>query len=72
MAGADLIPENGPERLEFKQKLYKQLDELLPPDVIIASSSSGIAMSDIQSGAALPSERCVIGHSFNPPHLILF
>jgi 3-hydroxyacyl-CoA dehydrogenase len=70
VAGADLVQENGPERLDFKQQLYRQLDELLPPDVIIASSSSGIKMSDIQSGAALHPERCVIGHPFNPPHLI--
>jgi 3-hydroxyacyl-CoA dehydrogenase len=70
LVGVDLVQENGPERLEFKQKLYKQLDELLPADVIIASSSSGIKMSDIQSGAALHPERCVIGHPFNPPHLI--
>ena len=68
--GVDLVQENGPERLDFKQKLYKQLDELLPPDVIIASSSSGIKMSDIQSGAGSHPERCVIGHPFNPPHLI--
>jgi 3-hydroxyacyl-CoA dehydrogenase len=70
VVSVDLVQENGPERLDFKQKLYKQLDELLPPDVIIASSSSGIKMSDIQSGAALHPERCVIGHPFNPPHLI--
>ncbi|QIG94140.1 3-hydroxyacyl-CoA dehydrogenase NAD-binding domain-containing protein [Bradyrhizobium sp. 6(2017)] len=70
VAGADLVQENGPERLDFKQTLYKQLDELLPPDVIIASSSSGLKMSEIQSGAALHPERCVIGHPFNPPHLI--
>lgn len=70
LVGVDLVQENGPERLEFKQQLYKQLDELLPPDVIIASSSSGIKMSDIQAGAALYPERCVIGHPFNPPHLI--
>jgi 3-hydroxyacyl-CoA dehydrogenase len=67
---ADLVQENGPERIEFKQKLYKQLDELLPPDVIIASSSSGLTMSEIQKGAASHPERCVIGHPFNPPHLI--
>ena len=66
----DLVQENGPERLDFKQKLYRQLDELLPDDVIIASSSSGLKMSDIQSGAASYPERCVIGHPFNPPHLI--
>jgi 3-hydroxyacyl-CoA dehydrogenase len=70
VADAELVQENGPERIDFKQKLYGQLDELLPPDVIIASSSSGLKMSEIQSGAASHPERCVIAHPFNPPHLI--
>jgi len=70
VTGVDLVQENGPERIDFKQKLYGQLDELLPPDVIIASSSSGLTMSEIQKGAAAHPERCVIGHPFNPPHLI--
>jgi 3-hydroxyacyl-CoA dehydrogenase len=70
VAGADLVQENGPERIDFKKKLYGQLDELLPPDVIIASSSSGLTMSEIQSGAASHPERCVIAHPFNPPHLV--
>src|ERR1700692_2766114 len=70
LAGADLVQENGPERIDFKQKLYGQLDELLPPDVIIASSSSGLTMSEIQKGAASHPERCVIAHPFNPSHLI--
>lgn len=68
--GAGLVQENGPERIDFKQKLYGQLDELLPADVIIASSSSGLTMSEIQKGCASHPERCVIGHPFNPPHLI--
>jgi 3-hydroxyacyl-CoA dehydrogenase len=68
--GVDLVQENGPERIEFKQKLYQQLDEWLPSEVIIASSSSGLTMSEIQSGARLHPERCVIAHPFNPPHLI--
>jgi 3-hydroxyacyl-CoA dehydrogenase len=68
--GVDLVQENGPERIDFKKKLYGQLDELLPPDVIIASSSSGLTMSEIQSGCAAHPERCVIGHPFNPPHLM--
>ena len=68
--GVDLVQENGPERIDFKKKLYGQLDELLPPDVIIASSSSGLTMSEIQSGAASHPERCVIAHPFNPPHLV--
>lgn len=70
LAGADLVQENGPERIDFKQKLYGQLDELLAADVIIASSSSGLTMSEIQKGAATHPERCVIAHPFNPPHLI--
>ncbi len=68
--GADLVQENGPEKLDFKQSLYHQLDELLPADVIIASSSSGLTMSAIQLGCTAHPERCVIGHPFNPPHLV--
>ena len=68
--GTDLVQENGPERIDFKRNLYGQLDELLPPEVIIASSSSGLTMSEIQLGCPSHPERCVIGHPFNPPHLI--
>ena len=70
VSGADLVQENGPERLDFKQKLYGQLDGLLPAEVIIASSSSGLTMSEIQSACRSHPERCVIGHPFNPPHLV--
>jgi 3-hydroxyacyl-CoA dehydrogenase len=70
VAAADLVQENGPERIDFKKNLYGQLDDLLPPDVIIASSSSGLTMSEIQAGAASHPERCVIAHPFNPPHLV--
>jgi 3-hydroxyacyl-CoA dehydrogenase len=68
--GADFVQENGPERIDFKKKLYRQLDEALPAEVIIASSSSGLTMSEIQSDCPLHPERCVIGHPFNPPHLV--
>jgi 3-hydroxyacyl-CoA dehydrogenase len=67
---ADFVQENGPERIDFKKKLYRQLDEGLPADVIVASSSSGLTMSAIQSDCPLHPERCVIGHPFNPPHLV--
>ena len=70
LAATDLVQENGPERIDFKQKLYGDLDRLLPPEVIIASSSSGLTMTAIQAGCAQHPERCVIGHPFNPPHLI--
>lgn len=67
---ADFVQENGPERVDFKQNLYGQIDALLPADVIVASSSSGLPMSEIQKGAVLHPERCIIGHPFNPPHLM--
>jgi 3-hydroxyacyl-CoA dehydrogenase len=70
LRGADFVQENGPERIDFKKKLYRQLDEALAADVIIASSSSGLTMSAIQSDCPLHPERCVIGHPFNPPHLV--
>jgi len=68
--GADFVQENGPERIDFKQNLYGQIDALLPADVIVASSSSGLPMSEIQKGATAHPERCIIGHPFNPPHLM--
>ncbi|MDB5988667.1 MAG: 3-hydroxyacyl-CoA dehydrogenase [Herbaspirillum sp.] len=68
--GVDLVQENGPERLDFKLSLYETLDAALAPDVPIVSSSSGLMMSDIQAGCKRYPERCVIGHPFNPPHLI--
>lgn len=55
--GADLVQENRPERIDFKQKLFRRLDDMLSPDVIIASSSSGLTMSEIQSGCKSHPER---------------
>jgi 3-hydroxyacyl-CoA dehydrogenase len=69
VAGADFVQENAPERPEFKVKLFAAIDDATPPDAIIASSSSGITMSVIQTACRHP-ERTVIGHPFNPPHLI--
>ena len=66
---ADFVQENAPERPDFKIKLFADIDDATPSDSIIASSSSGITMSVIQSGCKHP-ERCVIGHPFNPPHMI--
>jgi len=69
LAEADWVQENAPERPDFKIKLFAQMDELTPPNSILASSSSGITMDVIQSGCKRP-ERCVIGHPFNPPHVV--
>jgi len=71
LAKADFVQENAPERpgTDFKPKLYVDLDDATPEDTIIASSSSGIPPSTIQSMCKHP-ERVLIGHPFNPPHIV--
>jgi carnitine 3-dehydrogenase len=69
LEGAEFVQESGPERLEIKQALYRQMGDILPPSVVIGSSTSGLMMSDIQADCATP-ERTVIGHPFNPPYLL--
>jgi carnitine 3-dehydrogenase len=69
LAQADFVQENGPERPDFKMKLFADMDEATPVDSIIASSSSGITPSVMQSDCKHP-ERVIVGHPFNPPHII--
>jgi 3-hydroxyacyl-CoA dehydrogenase len=69
VADADLIQENGPERKDFKIKLFADMDAAAPKDSLLVSSSSGLTMSVMQSACKYP-ERCVIGHPFNPPHIV--
>ena len=65
----DFIQENAPDSLEIKQQLHRQLDQLTAPEVIIASSSSGLLPTQIQTGTLHP-ERIVIGHPFNPVYIL--
>src|SRR5467141_4123659 len=69
LSKADLVQENGPERPDFKIKLFADMDEATPVDSLIASSSSGITPSVMQSKCKHP-ERVLVGHPFNPPHII--
>ncbi|MDR5745331.1 3-hydroxyacyl-CoA dehydrogenase NAD-binding domain-containing protein [Caballeronia sp. LZ029] len=69
LSGAQFVQENGPEREDLKLDLLKRIDAALPEDVVIASSTSGLLMSRMQR-ACLHPERVVLGHPFNPPHLI--
>ena len=69
LSKADFVQENGPERPDFKMKLYAEMDDVVPIDSLLASSSSGITPSVIQSNCKHP-ERVVIGHPFNPPHIV--
>src|SRR6201995_78103 len=69
VSDADFVQENGPERPDFKIKLFAEIDAATPVDSLIASSSSGITPSVMQSACKHP-ERIVVGHPFNPPHII--
>ena len=66
---AEWVQESGPERAESKRELFAEMDRLTAPNVILATSSSGLPMSEIQLACEHP-DRCVTGHPFNPPHLI--
>jgi 3-hydroxyacyl-CoA dehydrogenase len=67
--GAEFVQENGPERLDAKQALFAAMAAATAADVVLASSSSTLMVSDVQPGCRFP-ERVVLGHPFNPPHLI--
>jgi carnitine 3-dehydrogenase len=69
LAGAQFVQESAPEREDLKRTLLARLDAVLDPEIVIASSSSGLLMSGMQIDCRHP-ERCVIGHPFNPPHLV--
>ena len=67
--GVGFIQESAPEKLDVKQALYAEIDAALPGDVVMASSTSGLIMSELQAGLSNAS-RFVVGHPFNPPHLV--
>jgi 3-hydroxyacyl-CoA dehydrogenase len=66
---APLVQESGPENLDVKRRLFAAMETGLAPDAVVASSTSGFMPSELQEGRAGP-ERYVVGHPFNPPHLI--
>jgi len=66
---ADYILESVPDKYSAKKPVFKEMDALAPPDTILASSSSGLLMSEIQTAVTRP-ERCVLVHPFLPVHLL--
>ncbi len=66
---AEFVQESAPERLDLKVPLLAEIDDAAAPEVVIASSTSGYGMSQMQVGCGRP-ERLVVGHPFNPPYLI--
>ncbi|MFI6582932.1 3-hydroxyacyl-CoA dehydrogenase NAD-binding domain-containing protein [Embleya sp. NPDC050493] len=69
-AAADFVQENGPEREDVKRELFARLDAAARPGVVLASSSSGMAATVIARDCTAHPERVLVGHPFNPPHLI--
>jgi len=69
VAGAELIAESVPERLDIKQAVYAEIEAAAATDTIIASSTSGIMPSDLQAKMRHP-ERLLVGHPFNPVYLL--
>lgn len=67
--GAAFVQESVPERLAIKHALYREIEATLPADAVVASSASGLTLSEMQAGWQDPS-RLLLGHPFNPPHLI--
>jgi carnitine 3-dehydrogenase len=70
VADADFVQENGPERIDVKHALFAALDAAARPDVVLASSSSGLLPSAIATACVTHPERVLVGHPFNPPHLL--
>ncbi|MBV7247771.1 3-hydroxyacyl-CoA dehydrogenase NAD-binding domain-containing protein [Streptomyces sp. MW-W600-10] len=69
VAEAQFVQESAPEKLDLKRDLLARLDAAAPAGTVIASSTSGYPMTDMQTEAADPG-RLVVGHPFNPPYLI--
>ena len=69
VANAAFIQESVPERIEIKHTLYQQIESAMEPEAVIASSASGLTLSEMQAGFSNPAP-LVLGHPFNPPHLI--
>jgi len=65
----DFVQESGPERYRIKREIYHELDRLTGPEVILASSTSAMLMTEIQAATTRP-ERCVVAHPYNPPHIV--
>ncbi len=70
VAEAGFVQESGPEVEALKVELFAILDAAAPADVVIASSSSGLLPSVIQSACTRQPDRVLVGHPFHPAHLV--
>ncbi len=70
LTGAEFVQESATELLELKQALLADLDARLPPELLIATSSSGFLLRDMVARCRRRPERVIVAHPFNPPYLI--
>lgn len=69
LAGAAFVQENAPENEGLKRRLLAEIDGLVPPDVVVASSTSALLRSAIVADCRWAG-RHLVAHPFNPPHLL--
>lgn len=69
VATADFVQESGPENSQLKGPMLAEIDRVLGAGKVIASSTSGLTLDQLRAGLASP-ERILVGHPFNPPHLL--
>lgn len=69
VGGSIYVQESGPEDLDIKKELTKNIDAATPDDIPIASSTSGIPTS-LYASDVQGKYRCLVAHPINPPHLI--
>lgn len=69
VGGVGVVQENGPERLQFKRDLWARVGRAAPDDALLLSSSSAKTATE-QSRDMDDANRMLVGHPFNPPHLI--
>jgi carnitine 3-dehydrogenase len=69
VAGAQLVQESAPERVELKRALLAEADRAAPPEALVCSSTSGLRPSELQAEMGRP-ERFCVAHPFNPVYLL--
>ena len=67
--GADVVQENGPERIDVKREVFARVEEVVAAETLILSSTSGLMPSELSEEMATPG-RLLVGHPFNPPHVL--
>lgn len=69
VTGADVVQENGPERIDLKRDLFARIERAAPGQALILSSTSGLMPTDMSADMTDPG-RLLVGHPFNPPHVV--